>query len=123
MTTPSPNPPNRRKKTRPARVKHVPVRTCIACRTSGAKRALTRIVRTPEGDVRIDLTGKLNGRGAYLCDRPACWERALSSKLLNRALNVELTAETIDTLREFAASLPPEVEAEPNNSAEQEQAV
>lgn len=94
-----------RKKSRPARVKHVPVRTCISCRESGAKRGLTRIVRTPDGLVRIDPTGKMNGRGAYLCTRPACWVRATTTPILARALNVELAPETIDELKEFAADL------------------
>ena len=93
----------RRKKARPPRVKHVPVRTCVVCRESGAKRELTRIVRTPEGVVRIDPTGRLNGRGAYLCDKATCWERATVSNVLSRALNTELTPETIAALTEFAA--------------------
>lgn len=113
------NPPStRKKKSRPVRPKHVPVRTCIACRTSGDKRTLTRIVRTPEQDVRIDPTGKANGRGAYLCDRPACWERAIGSSLLARSLNVELTPEAIQTLKQYAATL--QAEAEPEDPASKE---
>ena len=96
---------SQRKKTRPARVKHVPVRTCVSCRESGAKRGLTRIVRTPEGTVIIDPSGKRNGRGAYLCEKPGCWTRATTTPLLARALNVELTPETINELKEFAAGL------------------
>lgn len=96
----------RRKKSKPVRVKHVPVRTCVACREPGAKRELTRIVRTPEGAVKIDPTGKLNGRGAYLCDKPGCWERALSTPVLSRALNVQFTQETRDYIKEFATGLP-----------------
>jgi predicted RNA-binding protein YlxR (DUF448 family) len=65
-------------------------------------------VRTPEHEVLVDPTGKLNGRGAYLCDRRSCWERAVSSNVLSRALNVDLTAETLQRLREFAADLPEE---------------
>ena len=87
------------------RPRHVPQRTCVACREHDAKRALTRIVRSPEGEVQIDPSGKRNGRGAYLCDRPTCWERALSTPLLARALNTELPDETLHTLREFAAGL------------------
>jgi predicted RNA-binding protein YlxR (DUF448 family) len=69
---------------------------------------LTRIVRTPEGEVVIDPTGKLNGRGAYLCDKPGCWERAVSTPILSRALNVPLSLDTIDVLRQFAAGLSPD---------------
>lgn len=95
-----------RKKTRPPRVKHVPVRTCVVCRESGAKRGLTRIVRTPEGDVKIDPSGRMNGRGAYLCTKRSCWQRALSTNALSRALNIALTEETLASLTEFAANLP-----------------
>lgn len=107
MSMPLPDNQPRRKKSKPVRAKHVPVRTCVACREAGAKRGLTRIVRTPEGEVTIDPTGKLNGRGAYLCDKPGCWERAVSTPVLSRALNVQLTQETRDYIKEFASSLPP----------------
>lgn len=112
MSLPSPNTGARRRKSKPARVKHVPVRTCIACREPGAKRGLTRIVRTPEGDIRIDPTGKMNGRGAYLCDKPGCWERAVATPVLARSLNVQVTQEIRDYIKEFADSLPPPVAAE-----------
>jgi predicted RNA-binding protein YlxR (DUF448 family) len=100
---PSQDSQQRRKKRRQPRVKHVPVRTCVVCRESGAKRELTRIVRTPEGVVLLDPTGRMNGRGAYLCDKAACWDRATASNVLARALNIELTPETIASLTEFAA--------------------
>lgn len=94
--------PRRRKK---ARQKHVPIRTCIACREAGAKRGLTRIVRSPEGEVAIDPTSKRNGRGAYLCEKVACWDRALTTSLLARALNTEITPEATRAMEAFAASL------------------
>lgn len=106
MSMPLPDNKPRRKKSKPVRAKHVPVRTCVACRDSGAKRGLTRIVRTPEGEIRIDPTGKQNGRGAYLCEKSGCWERALSTPVLSRALNVQFTQETRDYIKEFAAGLP-----------------
>ena len=103
---PSPPPakpaPPRRKGPRP---KHMPRRMCVVCRDHDAKRALHRIVRTPEGVVEPDPTGRRNGRGAYLCSREACWEKALTSGLLARALNVEIEKETIDALRRHAATL------------------
>lgn len=80
---------------------------CIACRERSAKRTLIRIVREPDGAVVVDPTGRKNGRGAYLCDDPTCWQRALASGLLARALKVDLTSETTDTLRQYGASLPP----------------
>lgn len=88
------------------RPKHIPQRMCVTCRERSAKRTLIRIVRTPEGTVEVDATGKRNGRGAYLCDDPACWERAIASGRLAQALKVTIEPETIHALRRFAAGLP-----------------
>ncbi len=79
MTTPAASAARTKGKRQGPRPKHVPQRMCVACREHDAKRGLIRIVRTPEGPVGLDPTGKRNGRGAYLCHNPACWERALSS--------------------------------------------
>ena len=76
-----------------ARQKHVPLRTCVVCRETSAKRTLIRLVRTPDEGVQIDPTGKRNGRGAYLCERPDCWQRALNSDVLEKALRATFTAE------------------------------
>ncbi len=84
-------------------MKHIPQRTCVGCRTVMAKRKLVRIVRTADG-VLIDPTGKRAGRGAYLHDRPACWQVGLQGGLA-RALKVELTAADRDRLAAFAATL------------------
>ncbi|MEW6029148.1 MAG: YlxR family protein [Chloroflexota bacterium] len=86
------------------RVKHIPQRTCVGCRTVMAKRSLIRIVRTPEG-VRVDPTGKAAGRGAYLHDNRACWERGLKGALAH-ALKTELTQDERERLEAFALSLP-----------------
>lgn len=80
-------------KKNPRRSKHVPQRTCIVCREKFDKRRLTRIVRTVDEGTIVDLTGKRNGRGAYLCDQATCWEKALESvQLLNQAMMVEVTS-------------------------------
>ena len=71
----------------------VPIRSCIVCRASGDKRNLTRIVRSADNKVFVDLTGKKNGRGAYLCDDPLCWERAIQRHHLDQALKVSVTTE------------------------------
>ncbi|NWG15318.1 MAG: YlxR family protein [Chloroflexi bacterium] len=84
---------------RQRRTKPVPTRMCIVCREKNSKRALTRLVRTGQG-VQVDPSGKLDGRGAYLCDRESCWDRALSGDLLNRALRVNLTAEDRERLKQ-----------------------
>ncbi len=91
---------------RSGRQKHIPRRTCIACRTVHPKRMLIRIVRTPEGEVVIDPTGKRSGRGAYLCAKRSCWELALQKDRLGRALRKQLTSEIKARLREYADDLP-----------------
>lgn len=96
------------KKQKGVRQKHVPQRTCIACRRSDAKRALIRLVRDATGRVSIDPTGKRNGRGAYLCSDPACWDQALRRRGLERALRVSaIPAEDLATLEAFALTLTP----------------
>lgn len=79
-------------KKKPQRVKHVPQRSCIVCRRKTDKRQLTRIVRTADEGVVVDPTGKRNGRGAYICDHPDCWQKLTTdSKWLNQALKTEVT--------------------------------
>jgi predicted RNA-binding protein YlxR (DUF448 family) len=82
-----------------------PQRTCIACRTTGVKRGLVRVVRGAAGDVSVDLTGKKPGRGAYLCRRPECWEAALKRDRLSAALRVPVRPEDRARLRAFAEAL------------------
>ncbi|MEF3275600.1 MAG: YlxR family protein [Chloroflexus sp.] len=72
----------------PTRPRHVPQRSCVVCRQVNAKRALIRLVRTVDGRVAIDLSGKQPGRGAYLCHNPECWTNALRRHALERALKI-----------------------------------
>lgn len=95
--------PQRKKRPSP-RPKHVPQRTCVACRQKDAKREYVRIVRSPDQRVSVDPTGKANGRGAYLCARRSCWEQALSSGALGRALKIGLDSDTEQYLAEYARS-------------------
>jgi uncharacterized protein len=88
------------------RPRRVPLRTCIACRSTEAKRALVRVVRTPVGSVERDPTGKRNGRGAYVHETRACWDAALQRDRLGRALKVAVPPADMERLREHAASLP-----------------
>ena len=90
------------------RVKHVPQRTCVGCREVLPKRTMVRIVRTVEG-VKIDLTSKLAGRGAYLHDRRECWERGLKGALAH-ALKATISVDERAALEEFMNSLPQEAE-------------
>lgn len=84
--------------------KHVPQRTCIICRRTRGKRELHRIARTPTG-VLYDPTGKLPGRGAYLCDDPNCWHTAIDRGALARALKTSLSAEERSSLHLLAAEM------------------
>jgi uncharacterized protein len=72
--------------TPPVTARRPPARSCVGCRAVRDKRELTRIVRTPDGRVVLDPTGRLAGRGAYLCDDPACREAATKKGALSRAL-------------------------------------
>ena len=83
-----------------------PQRTCVGCKQVTTKRELIRVVRTPEGAVEIDATGKQAGRGAYVCANRECWKKALAQKQLNRALKITLSKEDTDRLTAFAESLP-----------------
>lgn len=67
-----------------------PIRTCVGCRESSEKKKLTRIVRCSDGEIRIDLSGKMPGRGAYLCGAKECTAQALKSNKLGRALRCEI---------------------------------
>ena len=85
---------------KPIHHKHIPQRTCVVCRETDAKRSLTRLVRTADEGVQIDPTGKRNGRGAYVCDQPACWDRAVQSDVLEKALRTTLTTEDRQRINE-----------------------
>ncbi|TMC79574.1 MAG: YlxR family protein [Chloroflexi bacterium] len=83
----------------------LPQRTCVACRTTRAKRELVRVVRSPLGELSVDLRGKAPGRGAYLDPDPGCLERGLAEGVLARALEIEIDGATADRLRgELAAA-------------------
>ena len=70
--------------------KKIPQRQCMGCRERKEKRQMIRIVRTPEGVVNLDFSGKMNGRGAYICPNPECLKKALRSKALDRSLEVTI---------------------------------
>ena len=84
------------------KAKHIPQRTCVGCRTSSAKREFVRTVRTPEGAVEVDATGKRPGRGAYLCGQRSCWEEALKKDRLARALRTTISSKDQEALRRYA---------------------
>ena len=82
--------------------RHVPIRTCIGCRTEHPKREMLRVVRTPEGTVIADPTGKRAGRGVYVCPQRDCWQRALRAGSLARALKAEIAEADLAELRSLA---------------------
>ncbi|NJN55694.1 MAG: YlxR family protein [Anaerolineae bacterium] len=83
--------------------RHVPQRTCVVCRQKFDKRRLTRIVHTTDAGVVVDPTGKQNGRGAYLCDQPSCWEKASHQpNILAQALKTGIKTEELVALAAYA---------------------
>jgi len=82
------------------------MRTCIQCRQVRPKRELVRIVRTPEGEIRIDEKGKVSGRGAYLCRSRLCWEQAIAHSRLEHALKTKLSIQQKGQLAEYGTQLP-----------------
>jgi predicted RNA-binding protein YlxR (DUF448 family) len=88
-----------------AKSKHLPQRTCIACRQVKEKKALIRLVSTENGIAEIDVFGKRPGRGAYLCPNKTCWELALRKNRLDYALRTKLHDDNRQTLREYSHNL------------------
>jgi predicted RNA-binding protein YlxR (DUF448 family) len=84
--------------------RHIPARTCVACREVQPKRAMVRIVRTASGSIRVDPTGKAPGRGAYLCQQAGCWAVALRKQALARALKTTISEADQAALRVYQAS-------------------
>ena len=79
-------------------MKQAPLRQCIGCRERKLKKELVRIVRSPEGSVFIDFSGKANGRGAYLCKNQSCLRSAEKNRALERAFDVKIPQELLEHL-------------------------
>ena len=80
--------------------KRQPVRTCIACREEFDKKDLLRIVRDKEGNMSVDVTGKANGRGAYICKNEGCLKKLKKAKLLDRVFAMAVSQEIYDAIEE-----------------------
>ena len=78
--------------------KKIPQRQCMGCRERKPKRDMIRIVRGPDGQVRLDFGGKMNGRGAYICPNPECLKKVQKSKALERSLEVPIPEEVYERL-------------------------
>ena len=83
----------------------IPMRMCVGCREMKEKRDLIRVVRSPEGAVFLDPTGKKSGRGAYVCRNTECLKRAIRQKQLERQLEITRPEETVSALNEEMAAL------------------
>lgn len=83
-----------------AKARKIPLRMCAGCRQMRNKRELIRIVRTPEGKVEVDLTGKKAGRGTYICPLIDCLDQAVKGKRLQKALEHDVPAEVIEILKQ-----------------------
>ena len=71
---------------------------CLGCREHKDKKELVRVVRSPEGEVTVDLTGRKNGRGAYICRSADCLKKARKQKTISKALNCEISDEVFEQL-------------------------
>jgi predicted RNA-binding protein YlxR (DUF448 family) len=82
------------------KVRKVPQRTCVGCRSVKDKKELIRIVRTPEGSVLVDLKGKMSGRGAYICPNVDCLNQSIKGQRLQKALQTEVDEAVYEALKE-----------------------
>ncbi len=87
----------------PIHTRQVPQRTCLGCRQVKAKRELIRIVRTTDGNIEVDTTGRKAGRGTYLCPDLECWEAGLKGNRLDYALHTNLSRDSREQLMKHAA--------------------
>lgn len=82
------------------KVKKIPLRMCTGCMEMKPKKELIRVVKSPEGEVSVDLTGKKSGRGAYVCKNTQCLEKAFKAKRLSRNLDTAISEDVYNRLRE-----------------------
>ena len=80
--------------------KNIPLRKCLGCDEMIGKKGLLRVVRTKDGRITLDTTGKMSGRGAYICSDKECFEKAVKKKSFERALKCEIPQEVYESLRE-----------------------
>lgn len=82
----------------PVKTRKIPQRQCVGCRTMTDKKALIRVVKTPEGEIVLDTTGKKSGRGAYVCPNSECLKKARKTRALERAFELSIPDEVYDAL-------------------------
>lgn len=85
--------------------KKIPLRKCVGCQQMFPKKELLRVLRTQEDEIFLDLTGKKNGRGAYLCKNKACFLKAVKSRSLERSLSGKIPEQTVALLEKEIAAI------------------
>ena len=85
------------------KVRKIPVRQCLGCNEHKPKKEMLRVLRTPEGEITIDFTGKKSGRGAYICPKTSCLRRARKSRRIDRALECNIPEEVYDAMEKALA--------------------
>ena len=78
--------------------KKIPTRKCVGCGEMKEKKELIRIIKTPEDEILLDVTGKANGRGAYLCNSAECFRKAVRNKGLERSLKASIPADVLERI-------------------------
>ncbi len=78
--------------------KKIPLRKCLGCQENKSKKELIRIVKTPENEIVVDLTGKVNGRGAYICNDKECFKKAVKSNRISRSLQADIPKDKLEEL-------------------------
>ncbi len=86
-----------------AKTKSVPMRMCIACRQMKPKKEMTRVVKTADGEISADPTGKAAGRGAYICNEEACLKKLNDNKLLHKAFSTDVSQTVYQGVEETIA--------------------
>lgn len=85
----------------------IPQRMCVGCRQMKNKKELMRVVKTSEGDIQLDPTGKKSGRGAYICPNESCFNQAIKGKRLQKALEQEIPGEVIQLINKQIGEFAP----------------
>lgn len=80
------------------KTRKIPMRKCIGCMESFPKKELCRIVKNKENEIKLDLTGKQNGRGTYICKKAECFEKAVKTKRLSKSIEQEISEELYESI-------------------------
>ena len=80
------------------KTRKIPMRNCVGCMESKSKNELIRVLKTPEGDVVVDITGRKNGRGAYICPSVECLKKARKTKAISRSLDTIIPDEVYEDI-------------------------